>query len=410
MALNQENIAAVTICSKNYFSKALTLRESYLAHHPDSVFYILVVDKFDAEFDAEFKDLNLYWVENLGIKNLYQYAFKYDVIEFNTMVKASILKVLIRKHSKVIYLDPDIFVYRELQPVFEALKENSIVITPHTTTPVLDGALPGDCDFLRFGAYNLGFLAVADSKDSIEFLDWFEARLLDYNYYETPIGLAVDQKWIDLAPSFFDGICINKCLGLNVAFWNLHERSLAKKGEDWYVNDKTPLYFFHFSSFNFEDPECIANKQTRFKKGDCANMRELFYDYKAALEKQQVPDTDGNYTFDYFDDGVYITPTMRKFYAGLIDCFEDDEDIFSSKSKVRKFGERAGLVSKRIVKAKSYGFQELSKHQKKLNFIYFGLKIALKVLGPERYFMLMRLLPRISIVREHAHILKKYIK
>jgi len=37
----------------------------------------------------------------------------------------------------------------------------------------------------------------------------------------------VDQKWINLVPLLFEGISISRHVGLNAAFWNLHERTIS---------------------------------------------------------------------------------------------------------------------------------------------------------------------------------------
>ena len=37
--------AAVTICSINYIAKALVLFDSYISHHPDHDFYLVIVDR-----------------------------------------------------------------------------------------------------------------------------------------------------------------------------------------------------------------------------------------------------------------------------------------------------------------------------------------------------------------------------
>jgi hypothetical protein len=40
----EHKTAAVTICATNYLGKALALRQSYLEYHPESDFYVLIVD------------------------------------------------------------------------------------------------------------------------------------------------------------------------------------------------------------------------------------------------------------------------------------------------------------------------------------------------------------------------------
>lgn len=400
------SIAAVTICAKNYFAKAKVLRDSYLAFHPEQSFYIVLMDRKDTSFELEHPEYQLIWVEDLAIENLYQHAFTYDVIEFSTNIKPTALKHLLEQHSKVLYIDPDIEVYNYLSPVFDALDQYAISITPHTLTPILDGKHPNDIDFLKFGAYNLGFVGVSKCDEGLRFLDWWSSRCLEYGFYEPQLGLAVDQKWIDLVPSYFPTTKIMRDIGLNLSFWNLHERFLSKKNGEWLVNDTAKLYFIHFSSFDSENPTAIASKQNRFAKGDRPDIAELYESYAVKLKVQDTKDYAANtYSFDFFEDGVYITAAMRRFYACFKARFADEKNPFSVSSKARLFGERKGLVSKKLKPMKRQNFKSMEDYGLQLKIIYFALRIVLKAVGPVRYFALMRLLPQLSSIRNQEKVI-----
>lgn len=401
-----KSVAAVTICAKNYFAKARVLRNSYLEFHPEQSFYIVIMDRKHPAFEAQHSEYQLIWVEDLGIQNLNQYAFTYDVIEFSTNVKPTALKYLLARHSKVLYIDPDIEVYNHLTPVFNALERHAITITPHTLSPILDGKHPNDIDFLKFGAYNLGFVGVSDCDEAIQFLDWWSSRCLAYGFYEPQLGLAVDQKWIDLVPSYFPTTKIMRDVGLNVSFWNLHERFISKQAGEWLVNDTDKLYFIHFSSFDSENPTAIASKQNRFSQGDRSDITELYEGYALKLKAQDTGNYSANaYSYDFFEDGVYITAAMRRFYACLSNRFADEQNPFLTNSKARLFGERKGLVSHKIKPTKRQNFKSIDDYALQLKVIYFGLRIILKVVGPVRYFALMRLLPQLSSIRNQENVI-----
>ncbi len=401
-----KSVAAVTICAKNYFAKAKVLRKSYLEFHPDHSFYILIMDRKDEAFAARHADYKLIWVEDLAISNLYQHAFTYDVIEFSTNVKPTVLKLLLETYDKALYIDPDMQIYNYLEPVFDALDQHAIAITPHTLTPIMDGKHPNDIDFLKFGAYNLGFIGVSQVAEALKFLDWWSSRSLAYGFYEPQLGLAVDQKWIDLVPSYFPSTKIMRNLGLNLSFWNLHERFLSKKEGAWFVNDASPLYFIHFSSFDAENPTAIASKQDRFLKGDRPDTAALYEQYALNLKEQDTENYSINqYSFDFFEDGVYVTATMRRFYACLKERFVEDSNPFSSNSKARLFGERKGLVSRKLVPMKRQNFKNMDDYALQLKIIYFMLRVVLKVFGPVRYFALMRLLPQLSSIRNQEKVI-----
>ena len=52
-------------------------------------------------------------------------------------------------------------------------KDNEILVVPHINTPIeLDGKIPGENLFLKYGIYNLGFIGIHRNCTSIGgFLD-----------------------------------------------------------------------------------------------------------------------------------------------------------------------------------------------------------------------------------------------
>ena len=395
--------AAVTICASNFFGKALVLQRSYHKFHPESDFYILIIDRKHARLDASEIATRVLWVEDLGIKGFSHYAFKFDVIELCTNVKPSVLKILLGHYDQVLYLDPDICVYSELSPVFEALACNSIVVTPHSLTPVSDGKRPSDVEFLRFGSFNLGFLGVRKCEEGLKFLDWWSQRSLEYGYDEPQLGLFTDQKWVDLAPSFFPGLKILRDVGLNVAAWNLHERMLSKREGAWLVNEKYPLRFFHFSSFVAPDPRAVARKQSRFEPGSRPDLYELFEGYAECLARSGSERySQETYSFDYFDDGIYVSPTLRRFYAALESKFPREENPFAHNSTFQRFAVSQGLAKRNLKVAGRRTFSEIGEYSRAIHMFSFVLRNICRLLGPNRYFLLMRYMAYISSIRNQS--------
>lgn len=399
-----KNVAAVTICSLNYIAKATVMLASYKQQHPQHRLYLIVVDKKSGEFNLTQKGVDVIWAEDLEIPNFLQYAFMYDVIEFNTNVKPFVLKRILKKHDVVIYLDPDIKVYAALTPVLEALNIASFVVTPHSNTPIIDGNKPDDLELLKFGAFNLGFIGVSNCQESFNFLDWWSDRCLSHGFYEPQMGLGVDQKWVSLAPCFFPSMKVLHDVGLNVAFWNLHERTLSCVDGVWMVNQTTLLRFVHFSSFDSSSPETIAHKQDRFMKGSRPDFTELAVDYAKELHLNEVDSYSfKQYGFDYFDDGLYIPPALRRFYAALMNrFFEHDSNPFEVNGNVMKFAKRHGLLLKSNKPSKRHTFKEINAYGLQIKIINKCLRISLFIVGPERYFNLMRYLAHISSLRNQS--------
>ena len=178
-------------------------------------------------------------LEEIGLPNLNSLAMKYDILELNTNVKPSFMKYIFDNSDvdRLVYLDPDIYIYNRLDPVFDLLEGANVVLTPHITSPINDDKNPREQDFLLSGTYNLGFIAVIRSSESIRMLDWWERRCLEQGFDETRTGLFVDQKWMNLAPCLFEKVEQCKDLGCNMAYWNLHERSLTYEDSEYVVNE-----------------------------------------------------------------------------------------------------------------------------------------------------------------------------
>ncbi len=399
--------AALTICSINYIGKALVLIDSYHEHHPDHSMYIVLVDRENSEIKIDRPGLTVIWAEHLLIPDFLQHAFSYDVIELNTNVKPTALKMLLQTHEFAVYLDPDIKVYAPLEPVFDALQGGaSLVVTPHSNTPILDGSKPDDLELLKFGAFNLGFIGVSRCDEGMAFLDWWSERCLAHGFYEPQLGLGVDQKWVGLAPCYFPHLKILHNVGLNVAFWNLHERELGQHDGVWLVNEMTPLRFVHFSSFSEREPDVVAQKQTRFGVGSRPDFTLLAEAYAADLRAHaSAKFSSYRYSFDYFEDGSYITPALRRFYAALrLSTFHVEQNPFRSDGPVMQFGKAHRLVGARHVTFRRNIFRDIKSFGPQIKIINKILRFTLFVLGPDRYFNLMRYLAHISSLRNQGDI------
>ncbi|EGY62933.1 Capsular polysaccharide biosynthesis protein [Ralstonia pickettii] len=400
-------ISALTICSLNYLARALVLAESYLLHHPDHHFSIVLVDRKDVDVLPEMPNVQFIWAEDLGIQDFWKKAFMFDVIEFNTNVKPKAMLRLLESQDAVVYLDPDIKVYAPLTPVMSALESHSVVVTPHANQPILDGKKPDDLEFLKFGSFNLGFVGVAASGEGRRFLEWWSDRCLEFGFYEPQMGLAVDQKWVQLAPCYFPNLGILHDPGLNLAFWNLHERTLSQVDEKWVVNDEFPLRFIHFSSFNSSHPENIANKQSRFAPNSREDFIAVARDYANELHgKEREYPTTRRYSFDYFTNGKPVSVTLRRAYASRLDEFGHVEQPFDTNEGVYAFAKQNGLLSRNDTPAKRKTFKDIGAESVQVKVINFLLRLALRILGPDRYFDLMRYMAHISSIRNQAEVFK----
>ena len=75
-------------------------------------------------------------------------------------------------------------------------------------------------------SFNLGFICVG--RGAVPFLDWWHERLRVDAVVDLANVLFTDQRWVDWVPSLFAADVIDDH-GMNVAYWNLHERPLTQR-------------------------------------------------------------------------------------------------------------------------------------------------------------------------------------
>ena len=237
----------------------------------------------------------------------------YTPIELNTALKPFVLGSLLRRADAgtVTYLDPDIIAYRPLEAIRTALETASIALTPHLRTPLPGPASPNDHVILRAGIYNLGFIGVRAEADTITFADWWA----DHCRFDCRVafdeGLFTDQRWVDLAPGFFESTAILRKPVFNLAYWSLPGRALEQSDDGWRV-DGEPLVFFHFSGFDPARPDLLSRHQDRLKV-DGGPLAAILKDYAGRLMGADYRRWSVEpYGFRAFEDGRSITPLMRR--------------------------------------------------------------------------------------------------
>lgn len=392
---------AFTICAKNYLAQALTLRESFLKHNPSLNFFIFLADKIDGVEDVD----GVVALDKSWIPDWVNMAFKYDVIEFNTSIKPFCFGKLFKDgYEKVIYLDPDIYVTRPLDFIYECLNDKSIVLTPHycDIEEHFDGAVSEET-FNKVGIYNLGFCALKNDKVGQEIAKWWQNRLQYKCYSQSSEGLFVDQKWMDYIPGFFpDATCVSSHYGMNVAIWNLHERELFIDEKQGYMirrkkaGDEFPLLFFHFSGFDPFETTVINRRHPQFNVTTYPSFKPIIEEYRERVYANGYDRfSKMTYGFNHYFDGSVITPLQRRIFRVYLNDHKVEFNPFEINTPFYKILKNSRLLLKASTKQNgfaSYTKEEKNKGKKLENKVVKPmLSLALRVLGAERYAMLIRL-------------------
>jgi hypothetical protein len=312
-------LAVATIVAKNYLSLARVMADSLHRRHPDVPVFVLLSDDVAGHFDPAAESFHLVRLPDVGIPELQRVRFRYARKELAVAAKPYLLShVLDRGFRAALFLDPDILVLGELTSLFSHVQQHAAVLVPHVLAPLTGEARAGrELDILRSGTYNAGCIGVSDHPSARQFLRWWQRRVFAHCRHDVAAGVYYDQRWLDLAPIFFEDVFVLRDPTYNVAHWNLPERRLDIRG-DAVVVDGQPCRFFHFSGFDPDRPDAVTRYSPRLRMNDIGSAAELFRRYVALLDSAGYRETKTwPYAYDRFDNGVAVTDRMRAIYRDL---------------------------------------------------------------------------------------------
>lgn len=415
---------AFTICAKNYIGLALALEKSIKEHNKDVDFYIFVADEFSLQEDLENLPKNVIVAKDaIGISEVkwLQMSFKYDITEFCTCIKPSCFKYVLEQFSPdaCIYFDPDILVFNSLDDIFNQLNQKSIFVTPHITTieKVYTGNL-NERNLLFSGMFNLGFLALKNDEYAKKMLDWWEIRLEDRCFQNMMENYFTDQKWMDFLPSFFPTqLLISSDLGLNVAPWNFFEREIVnidgaffvKNRIEKEVNNFYPLIFVHFSGYNYNalvNGDIVQGNIKNFE--GYKDFKEIFEIYANFIrESDFLKYIKLDYSYNYFSDGIVISKIYRGLFRRLLEDEKINSNPFDEKGGFYLSLKSSKILNTHMQKIDKVTMDSVANIEHKTIMINKILSFIFKIIGANKFFMIVRLMRSYSKIENHVYLLNK---
>lgn len=322
-----------TIIAKNYLAHARVLAESFQRNHPDGRCFVLVIDETEGYIDAADEAFVLVRPDEIGLDAFDEMRGAYGVMELSTAVKPWLLRHMLEHHddgSGVAYMDPDIEVISRMVELEAALREHAVVLTPHVLHGMpRDGKKPSETDILMAGVYNLGFIGMSGREDAHLVLDWWSERLLTDCHVAPERGLFVDQRWVDFVPGLISDLKILRHPAYNVAYWNLPERDLQRRGEE-YLAGGEPLRFFHYSGYSPDRRTLLSKHQDRVEIAGGEPLWTICNAYGDALEAAGFHEVrDLPYEHDVLPSGTRLTPLMRALYRTAVEAGTAPESLFT---------------------------------------------------------------------------------
>lgn len=273
-----------TVASDNVLPHARVLAQSLQKVHPESRCILLSIEGTEGLLDTDHELFDVMTIDDLGLPQLWRLVEAYSPFELAVALKPFLCRHLLKTREQVIYLDGDIRVYGSLAGIFDQLKSDPILLTPHILSCLpTDVTGPRDLDIIKSGIYNTGFIGLRRSEQTNQLLDWW----CDHTTNKQPNGpnghATNDQIWASLVPSLFPATQILRDPGLNVAYWNLHERPLIERDDEIFAGSER-LRFFHFSGFSPDDPAILSKHSNRFSLLKHKALAALCAQYAEELE------------------------------------------------------------------------------------------------------------------------------
>jgi len=265
----------VSIATVEYLDRVWVLAEGVRAHNPDVEIIIFLADLSARAMEASklpsMPGTRWASLDELTNGNILEPARQYfNTLEFCCAAKGFIIAHAIETlgFSRVLFLDPDGACFGSLQEIWTLLDQHAVIVTPHTRSPFpSDQNLPDDRECMLAGFINAGFCAVADTQAATDILQWLNQKTLHFGFLLPQAGLYSDQSWLSCLPWYFpEAVYTLRNPSCNVAYWNLHERSLVWKNERLHI-DEQPVLFFHLSGYDKNTPQRLTRHSKRIFHG-----------------------------------------------------------------------------------------------------------------------------------------------
>jgi hypothetical protein len=305
-----------TVVAKNYLPFARVLAHSLRRHHPDAHFVVGLSDEPDGGFDRTAEPFLILTARELGIPNLRDLAFRADKRALAIVLKPYLIERMLEELDSALFLDADTLVMADLGSLFATVQGHALTLVPHRLVPpTTSDRIARDLVLNLAGIFNGGVVGASREPSAVRFIRWWQARVHHLCIYAVDRGLHYDQRWLDLALGFVKDLHVHRDPGVNVAHWNLPERSIRVRDGAVTAGDR-PCRLFHFSGFDPDEPETPSRYRPDLRLDTLGDARQLFRDYARALDREgwaaarQLP-----YAYGSFDNGVPIPEPARRLFA-----------------------------------------------------------------------------------------------
>lgn len=417
------NICAFTIVAKNYIGLARILGHSLYKVNPDINFKIFVADEFPQNVKSLPDNVVISRkVLDYSSEEWTDMSFKYDLTEFCTSIKPGVFKYLFAQgYDKVLYFDPDIYIFSSINTILQRLEDYDIVLTPQIAGIHIDytGEHPEWAMNVN-GIFNLGFCGMRKSLITDKIILWWQKRLKTECFADRSIGNFTDQKWMDWMPGLLSNehLYISHDLGMNMAPWNYFERELFKKDDTLYVRFRTNdnpqhefrLVFIHFAGYDYHKMKqgiIVRKRIENLQEYKDLHLATEIY-CKAIANNKDIFDEFITlpYTYSSYDNGIPISTFHRRLYHGYSEKYGPVRNPFSTNkesfySMIKKKGM---IINDNIDKISKLNLSNMDRKRKMIGMLFC---VLYKFMGYKRYVLFVKSLYNYCRPEWHLFLIRK---
>jgi hypothetical protein len=283
--------------------------------------WALLIDDVEAEIDADNEPFLVLRLSDLDLPEaeIHRMALLFSG-KLIAVIKPWVFDHFLRRGAdQVLYIDGDFVLFDSLQGVSESAGDGVILI-PHLLHPLpRDGRDPNETSLMGAGMFNAGMFGTGPNHGG--FIEFLQERLRRECIFDAPKMRFNEQRWLDFVPSLFPHHIVRDP-GVDVAYWNLHERPLEKKDGIWFAGGSR-LKAFHFSSF---DPRTRGvggrfelDPAPRVTVSGTPGFAELLDGYRGELLDSGFEEChDLPFAFDALADGAPVYESLRTLFTDAV--------------------------------------------------------------------------------------------
>lgn len=313
-------VVAVSIATPSHLPRLEVMAASFRTFHPDIDLYVLVLCDPGTELPASQFYLPVR-VDDIGLLARPYLALKFDTMELSCAAKPLLVRFAMERlgAERVLYLDSDLCFYAPADELLEATSQADVVVTPHLFRPYpmpeRHWEAPRLSQVMSSGLLNAGLFSMRCTPGALSFLRTWEELCTGYGACNPTDSCTQEQHAFNWVLSFCESVHLLRAREYNVAYWNLHERSLTG-GIGQFRIDGKPLVVFHFSGYEPEHPTQLSRHDRRHRAFHHGPLAALVDDYARRIDRHRNLGSGepSQPPFSRFPSGVPIDQRIRAIF------------------------------------------------------------------------------------------------